>query len=260
MAGLATALSSLVGGIALASPDPDPGPDSGPGGSTTTSEPLQVPSTIPVGEEVVSEPLVVVPAGCASPEPATVVFIGTLVATDAATARYRAGDVRAGSLAGYVISDQVDVKYDRETRLLEPGRRYLVGAAIDAETGSLRSRVAPPVPLFGGDAVVGVDDSDVPCPVLEDPVRTLAADGGSIDSGLFTPLRDSKGRILLAVARPFALAFAILVVLVVLKHLVFGLGRSLGEIGEGERPARPRRSGRLRDLFGPSGDSDQLGT
>ena len=69
--------------------------------------------------------------------------------------------------------DLVDVRYGEETRFLDVGSTYVVGVARSAEDGLLVSTVREPAPLFGGDAVVGLDDTDVDCPQLPDPVLTF---------------------------------------------------------------------------------------
>jgi hypothetical protein len=87
--------------------------------------------------------------------------------------------------------------------------------------------VRDPRPLFGGDAVVGLDDSDIDCPELDDPVRTFLADGAAVEASLLTPLDGSGDKLRRAVLLPFAVAFAVLLALVVVKHLVFAFGRAL---------------------------------
>jgi hypothetical protein len=89
------------------------------------------------------------------------------------------------------------------------------------------STVREPLPLFGGDAVVGINQSDVQCVAESQPVRTLLPDGSAVDTGVLAPLRGNSASLAGAVARPVAIAFAILLGLVLLKHLVFAIGRSL---------------------------------
>jgi hypothetical protein len=115
-----------------------------------------------------------------------------------------------------------------------------VGAALDPTLHVLASRVREAAPLFGGNEVAGVNDSDVECPRVPDPVRTLDADGGSVESGVLHPLLDAKGDIVRALLQPAAVAFAILVGLVALKLLLFAMGRSLRDLGS-DRPDRRRR-------------------
>ena len=92
----------------------------------------------------------------------------------------------------------VDVRFGIDTKYLETGTQYLVGASLDPETAVLTSKVRAAEPLFGGDEVIGAAETDVECPVLGDPVRTLLPNGSSVDSGVLTPLTDSKRSLLRA--------------------------------------------------------------
>ena len=177
-------------------------------------------------------PLVVVPTGCAVPAPAAAVFVGHLANTDVppTTARFRLEGLLAGSLEGFVSGGLVDVHYGDETHFLTIGARYIVGVAISESTGLLISTVRQAAPSFGGDAVISANDSDVNCPRVEDPVRTLTADGGPVDTGVLTPMKGHGASLLSAVLRPFAVAFAILLLLVLMKHAIFAVGRSLRDV------------------------------
>ena len=84
-----------------------------------------------------------------------------------------------------------------------------------------------PEPLFGGDAVAGVDDTGVSCPTVEDPVITLTEQATPVDTGLLTPLHGAERDLMMAVLRPVVIAFAVLVGLVLLKQLLTATGRSL---------------------------------
>jgi hypothetical protein len=83
--------------------------------------------------------------------------------------------------------------------------------------------------MFGGDAVIGVKDTDLECPRIEDPISTLLSDGSSVDSGVLTPLEDSRSSLVGAIVQPLAIALAILVALVLVKSLLVSMGRSLRE-------------------------------
>lgn len=197
-----------------------------------------------------SAPLVVVPAGCPAADLPTAVFVGDLATRDFRTAQFTIRSVRAGSVAAWSAGDQVQVRYGDDVRFLEVGGTYIVGTQRDPANGSLTSKVRAPAPLFGGDAVLGVDDKDVTCPTLEDPVMTLTAAATPIDSGLLTPLRHAKADVLLAVVRPFVVALAVLLALVMVKQLLFAGGRSLRASTVTERPrptsAKVRRTRVLR--------------
>ena len=173
--------------------------------------------------------MVVVPAACTAPPPPVAVFVGTLAAADATTARFAVEQVRAGSLDGYAVNTIVDVRYSDDIRFLHTGQQYLVGAIKDPLLGVLSSKVRLEAPLFGGDAVIGVDDTDVRCPRLEDGVKTLLVDGTDVDTGVLAPLKTAKRSMLRAVLKPLAIAFAILVVLASIKLLIFAMVRAASE-------------------------------
>lgn len=207
-------------------------------------------TTDPVGDDglpVALGPLVVVPAGCALPRSAEVVFEGRITAANSTTARFEVQRVLAGSLDGRERAPGVvDVQYGEEVRFLEVGMPYIVGAGGDDATGTLESKVRNPAPLFGGDAVIGLNDSDVDCPRVEDPIRTLLPDGTSVESGVFTPLDGEGDALLRAVFLPLGVALAILIGLVLLKQLMFAVGRSLRDLGDPPpTPQRVRRHLRL---------------
>ena len=67
-------------------------------------------------------------------------------------------------------------------------------------------------------------ETDVECPVLGDPVRTLLPNGSSVDSGVLTPLTDSKRSLLRALLLPLGVALAAMFGLVALRWLLTGIG------------------------------------
>jgi len=229
------------GGSAAATPPTEPVDPAAPVDTvapSTTLAPGELPPAL--------GPLVVVPTSCAVPAPAAAVFVAQLAYTDVppATARFRLERVLAGSLEGFVSGRLVDVNYGDETRFLTIGSHYVIGVAVSASTGVLISTVREAAPLFGGDAVIGANDSDVACPRVEDPVRTLDINGGPVDTGVLTPLKGHGGSLLSAVLRPFGVAFAILLLLVLVKHTLFAVGRSLRDISFAQpapKKMRPRQ-------------------
>lgn len=221
--GLGVIVGVLVAGAPAraAVPDPDPLP---------TPEPLP---SLPAIEDpdATSTRLVPVPAGCAAPDQEQAVFVGLLVQRDDATARFAIREVRSGSLDGWTKAGFVDVRYGDEVRFLDPATVYLVGTGVDPRSRVLVSTVRPPAPLFGGSDVAGLDDSDVDCPVVDDPVRTLLLDGTSVDSGVLSSLDGAGHRILRAILQPVGVAIAVLIGLVGLKLLAFSVGRSIRHLG-----------------------------
>ena len=182
-----------------------------------------------VNPHVVSGPLIVAPAGCRPPPAPVAVFVGTLADSDATTARFAVEQIRAGSLDGYAVETIVDVRYDDDIRFLRPGQQYLVGAAPDPVRGVLRSKVRLPAPLFGGDAVIGINDTDVRCPRFEDGVKTLRVDGTEVDTGVLAPLKNAKRSLLKAVLKPLVIAIGVLVLLAAIKLLIFAMVRAVRE-------------------------------
>lgn len=161
------------------------------------------------------------PAGCLAPRAATATFLGELVSTDDLLATYRVVQVRGGSLGAYVNSGLIPVRYaERETRFLEPGKIYLVGAGASELFTTLESKVRAEKELFGGDAVVGIDESDVPCPKFEDPIITLLPNGDFIDSGVFSLITSEPKQLLQVFLLPLFFVLVFLIGLVIIKRLV----------------------------------------
>jgi hypothetical protein len=202
-------------------------------------EPIPVPPLPPIDTAAGadSSPLIPVPAGCPEQVTEQAVFVGSLIIADAVTGRFRVEQVKSGSVEGFAVVGMIDVYYGDEVRFLDVDQRYIVGAAVDPELRRLASTVREPAPLFGGNEIAGLDDADVECPSVESPVRTLSADTTSVESGVLTPLKDAKGKILRAILEPVGAALVILLGLVALKHLLFALGRSLRSLG-GAAPDR----------------------
>ena len=140
-----------------------------------------------------------IPAGCAVPMAPQMVFVGELLSIADTTATFRVIQVRAGTASGYINNDTVEVRYGQDTKFLDEGTRYIVGAASDPFSPLLVSKVRENSPLFGGDAVVGVYGSTGACPNLEDPVRTILENGTNIDTGVLRPLLENKLLIILAI-------------------------------------------------------------
>lgn len=165
------------------------------------------------------------------PAPALAVFRGRVINIDEppTTAQFRVLSMLAGTLDGHSSVNRVLVVYGQEASFLKIGVEYIVGVRLDPDTGRLISRILRPAPLFGGDAVIGLNDTDLECPRVEDPISTLLGDGSSVDSGVFTPLKDSEKNLVAAVLQPLAIALAILIGLVLVKAFLVAMGRSLRE-------------------------------
>ena len=163
------------------------------------------------------------PVGCVAPRAAIATFLGELVSADDSAAIFRVVQVRGGSLGAYVNAGVIAVRYtERETRFLQVGTTYLVGAGGSELFSTLESKVRAKKQLFAGDAVVGIDESDKPCPVIEDPVLTLLPNGQPINAGVFSLLGNARGGLVQAVVLPLLFALVFLVGLVITKRLFVG--------------------------------------
>ena len=226
---LAAALAIPAATHAATPPPPTPPPESVEGADTNA--------------------LIPVPVGCPQPEPAAVVFVGTMLGKDDVTqvVRYQIDQIRAGSASPWAVDGLVDVRYGDDYRFLDRGSTYLVGAGFDPVYGALSSTVRPAEPAFGGNDVIGVDDIAVTCPRIDDPIRTLNVDGTSVDSGLLSLLTEDRRLLLATLAVPTAIAFAALIALVLLKTFgrlalagVWQLGRAAVTPVTDHRAARVR--------------------
>ena len=149
------------------------------------------------------------------------------MSADEAEAVFRVVQVRGGSLGAYVNAGVISVRYlSQETRFLKVGTTYLVGAGGSELFPTLESKVRAKKELFAGDAVVGIDESDKPCPKIEDPVLTLMPNGQPVEAGVFSLLRNERGRLLQAFILPIVFVMILLVGLVLGKRVVLGSGRS----------------------------------
>lgn len=209
------------------------GPDTG----AATPAPVLAPSA----------PLIQVPAGCPAPPIASVVFVGTLLAKDRNTARYRVDQIRAGNADGYIVIGLVDVRYDDETQYLTVDDEYLIGAAPSGTSSALTSKVRPTDLLLGGNAVIGLTEKDSECPTVEDPIRTLQLDGSDVETSMFIGLEDSKTEIAMAFVKPLAVAFGIILVLVLVRWLFTAIFVAARKAADGE-PLTARGADRRRHL------------
>ena len=198
--------------------------------------PVRAPDALP------SAPLVQVPSGCPAPPVASVVFVGRIVAKDYRAARFQIEQVRAGTVAGEALGDLLDVRYDADIQFLNLHDRYLVGAAPRPTDRVLMSKVRAAEPLFGGNAVIGLTDKSLQCPVVEDPVRTFHVDATEIDAGMFGALVKDKKGIGLAVLKPALAVFLVVFALAIIRWLFTAIFVSVRRAAEGEPVRRADRS------------------
>jgi hypothetical protein len=121
-------------------------------------------------------------------------------------------------------------------------------------THALHSKVRSPAPLFGGDAVIGVNDTDLRCPRVEDGVKTLLVDGTEVDTGVLAPLTTAKRSILKAIVKPLVAGVLVLIVLASMKLLIFAMVRAARE--RETEDDRPVLSEVPRDRQHAEGDSE----
>ena len=186
---------------------------------------------------VVATPTNTVPASCVIPAPVRATFVGTIIAADPRTARFRIDQMRGGTLEGYEATGLVDVLYEEDVRFLALGDDYIVAVGVNTETGALYSKVRDPEPLFGGSQIIGMDNSDADCPEIEDAVRTLTIDGAPVESGVLAPLSNARGRLARAILLPFVWVFGGLLGVATLRALAVTVWRSGRRAWDGE----PRR-------------------
>lgn len=172
-------------------------------------------------------PLVPVPVGCAAPPLPQVVFVGQVRNSDRRSVEFKIESVRSGTPVPFASDDRITVRYGLDAQYLRDGERYLVSAPIDPDLGVLVSRVTPVTQNFGGDEVIGVSESDIKCPIFEDPMRTLHLDGTPIGASVVQPLFGSRMRLLTAIAIPIGLVFAGVFLLATLRLSVAGVYRSV---------------------------------
>lgn len=248
--GLVAGLVAVSPVGAAPEPTPPPLPEPAP-----PAEPEQPSEPAPPPErDFVSDPsaLIQIPEGCPAPEPAELAFVGTVLAKDEfvekGTVRYRIDQVRAGDAGPYAVDGVIDVRYGPDSQYIDIDDQLLVSAAVDTDIGALASKVAPESPLFGGDAVVGLEDTEVTCPVIDDPVQTINVDGTSIESSLLTPLLEDRRLLLSTILVPAAIVGVAIIGLVLLRRGVdlgfrgiFALGRAAVVPTGDHRAARVRR-------------------
>jgi len=230
---------SLGSGPLDAAPTPPP-PD----------PPIDAPSPIPDGV-IDPDALIQVPLGCPTRDGADVAFVGTVLDKDEfiekGTVRFQIDQVRAGSATPFSVDGVVDVRYGFDSQYLDVETQYFVSAAVDPDLGALSSKVSPEAPLFGGDAVVGVEDNEVVCPVIDDPIQTVNLDGTPIDSSLLKPLLEDRRLLLSTILMPASIVAAVLIGLVLLRRALDVGARGIVTLGRAAvTPTRDHRASQIR--------------
>lgn len=211
------ALAMLWASPALATVPPPVPVDSVP--LEQSNEPAVIaPSPITVPSAVTT-----LPEGCAPAIEPQIVFVGKVLRVSGTVVVYRVEQVRAGADLG----GELGVEYGEDAQFLSSGATYLVGAASDAQTGVLASKVREERPLFGGDAVLGENGPAADCPTFEDPIRTLNTDGSEIPAGVLVGITENLWRYVLVVVMSVLGAIATLVGLIIWRRSLSGARRAL---------------------------------
>ena len=202
--------------------------------------------------------LVEIPVGCPIQPLPDVVFVGTVVASDYRTTRMRIDQSRSGDITQFAAGDLVDVRYGIDTKYLREGQQYLIAAVFDPSIDGLRSRVKPEESIYGGDEIIGATESELECPAIVDPMRTIHVDGSSVDSGLLRPLVDDRQGLLRVLFVPIVVVIGAVFTLALIRWILTGFGRgveSLATSSSSNRAARQRPRQRRPVPAGAGGPS-----
>lgn len=189
----------------------------------------------PTGDvaETSAAPTTTIPEGCIVPIPVQATFVGTVTEADRRTARFAVDQMRGGSLEGFTSRNLVDIDYEEDVRFLEVGTPYIVAAGVDQASGRLYSKVRDPEPLLGSSQVIGLN-SGVDCPELEDAVRTLTMEGRAVDSGVLTPLREARPRLVRSIVLPVVWVLVALIGLATMRAIGSGVLSASQRLWNGE--------------------------
>lgn len=192
-----------------------------------------VPDPVVAGPTTTADPTVSTLApDCVPPVAPDVVFVGRLISASAGTGTFVVSGVRSDPKGFLGLGRAVEVRIGADVRFLGENESYLV-AAEHTPDNAFRSKVRQPLPVFGGDQVVGVDDFGAKCPALSDPIVVRNGDGSAIDTGVLTAFLDDRRGIALAILKPVLWVALGLVALWALKRLVVYATRGLGEMFRG---------------------------
>ena len=169
------------------------------------------------------------PAECTPPRAPDVVFIGRIIDASAGTGRFVVTVVRSDPKELLREGRAVDVRIGADLRFLTFNENYLI-AAEHTPDNAFRSKVRQPLPVLGGDQVVGADDFGVQCPALSDPIIVRKDDGTAIDTGVLTAFLDDRSGIALAILKPVVGVALGLLALWALKRLVVYAGTGINDL------------------------------
>jgi hypothetical protein len=236
IAGLVAAAAIALSGRPASAQEPPPPTTAPPPVGTSEQESGVIGGGGQGGEQPpVTLPLVPVPVGCTAPVLPHIVFIGKVDERDYRSVRFEIEQVRSGTPQPFASGNLIDIRYGLDAQYLRQGERYLVSAPVHPDLGLLVSRVTPVVENFGGDEVIGVSESDVDCPVFDDPMRTLHVDGTPVEAAVLEPFFESKVRILGALVIPMAVALGVIFLLATFRHSVAGIYHGVVDAGQRQR-------------------------
>lgn len=172
------------------------------------------------------------PAECTPPKAPDVVFIGRIIDATSGTGRFIVTVVRSDREQLLREGRAVDVRIGADVRFLAFNENYLI-AAEHTPDNAFRSKVRQPLPVLGGDQVVGVDDFGPACPSLSDPIVVRNDDGSAIDTGVLTAFLDERRGIAMAILKPVVGVALGLLVLWALKRLIVYAGSGLRDLLRG---------------------------
>ena len=169
------------------------------------------------------------PPSCTPPPAPDVVFIGRIIDAAGGVGRFVVTAIRSDPKQMLAVGRPVDVRIGADLRFLVYNENYLV-AAEHTPDNALRSKVRQPLPVFGGDQVVGIDDFGPQCPALSDPIVLRNANGSAIDTGVLSGFLDDRRGIARSILVPVLAVLGGLVAIWALKRLVVYATRGLGEM------------------------------
>lgn len=200
--------------------------DTGTTGTTVvgTTEPSTAGPTTTVDPTVST-----LPPDCTPPKPPDVVFIGRIIDAAAGTGRFIVTVIRSDPSKFLTEGRAVEVRIGTDVRFLVLNQNYLISAEHTPDN-AFRSKVRQPLPVFGGDLVVGIDDYGPSCPALSDPIVVRNDDGSAIDTGVLSAFLDDRRGIALAIIKPMIGVALALIAIWALKRLVVYAAKGLGDI------------------------------
>lgn len=169
------------------------------------------------------------PPSCTPPPPPDVVFVGRIIDAAGGVGRFIVTAIRSDPKQMLAEGRPVDVRIGADLRFLVYNENYLV-AAEHTPDNALRSKVRQPLPVFGGDQVVGIDDFGPQCPALSDPIVLRNDNGSPIDTGVLSGFLDDRRGIARSILIPVLAVLGALVVIWALRRLIVYATRGLGEM------------------------------